>query len=117
MQTAAEGEATQADSAEVEEREKPPAYYRIVKLPESTRKKIYESFRIAASSSVEKKVMVPKASVAAKIMKSTMTAMVDREVTMLALQHRIEPDDVLQIVAEGNDKGWPPKMGKKKAPK
>ncbi len=113
----AQTESTTSDVADTEERETPPAYYRVVKLPESTRKKIYESFRIAASSSVEKKVMIPKNSVAAKGLASTMSSMVDREVQMLSLQHNISTDDVLQIVAEGNDKGWPPKMPKKKTPK
>ncbi|WP_419189168.1 hypothetical protein [Stieleria marina] len=83
--------------------------YRIVKLPESTRKKIYHDYRLASGSSVEKKVMVTKDSVAAKTLGKTMNLIMDREVTHMALLNNISEEDVMQIVAEGNAEGWPPK--------
>lgn len=85
-----------------------PGDYRVVKLPESTRRNIYRDYRLTAGSSVEKKVMVPKDSVAAQTLGKTMNALVNREVTHLALLNNITDDDVMQIVAEGNAKGWPP---------
>ncbi len=83
--------------------------YRIVNLSEAMRKKIYYDYRLAAGSSVEKKVMVSKDSVTAKTLGKTMNLMMDREIKMQALINKISEDDMMQIIAEGDDKGWPPK--------
>ncbi|NND95819.1 MAG: hypothetical protein HKN47_00650 [Pirellulaceae bacterium] len=87
--------------------------YRVVDLPESTRKKIYSDYRKTASSSVEKKLMIPKDSIARQTVEKTMGALVAREVTHFSLLYNISEDDVMQIVAEGDAENWP---GKKKEP-
>ncbi|MGB7347883.1 MAG: hypothetical protein WBD20_26900 [Pirellulaceae bacterium] len=91
-----------------EETPKEKGTYRVVNLPESTRRNIYRDYRLTASSSVEKKVMVSKDSVAAKTVGKTMGLIVDREVTHMALLNGISEEDVMQIVAEGDAEGWPP---------
>ena len=87
--------------------------FREVKLPESTRKKIYYDYRQAASSSVEKKVFLPKDSKASQILSGTMEKIVDREVTAMAIMHKVKDEDILEIVKEGDAKGWPPLKPKK----
>ena len=89
--------------------EKVKLVYRIVKLPEDQRKKIYYDYRLAAGSSVEKKVFLPKDSAARRGLESTMGAIVKRELTQLALIHKISDDDIQQIILEGQDKDWPPR--------
>jgi hypothetical protein len=104
----------QPQATQIAEPPKAKGPYRVVDLPESTRRNIYRDYRLTAGSSVEKKVMVPKDSVAAKTLAKTMGAHLDRDITLLALLNNISEEDVLQIVAEGDANGWPPQ---KKQPK
>ena len=89
--------------------EKVKLVYRTVKLPESQRKKIYYDYRQVAASSVEKTAFLPKKSATGRGLQNTMEAIVKRELTQLALIHKISEDDIQQIILEGQDKDWPPR--------
>jgi hypothetical protein len=101
-------------ATEIAEPPKAKGPYRVVDLPESTRRSIYRDYRLTAGSSVEKKVMVPKDSVAAKTLGKTMGALLNREITHMALLNNISEEDILQIVAEGDANEWPPQKKQSK---
>ena len=91
--------------------------YRIIKkLSEPTRKKLYYDYRQTAGSTVEKKVLVPSESAVAKSLGNMTSALAKREVQHFSLQYNISEDDVMQVVAEGDAKGWPPKRKESKTP-
>ncbi|QEF99402.1 hypothetical protein Mal15_34660 [Stieleria maiorica] len=80
--------------------------YREVDLPESTRQKIYRDYSQMIASSFGKAKKIPKSGVAGQALNQTLGAVVDREVTHIALTHGITEEDVAQIYAEGQAKGW-----------
>ncbi|WP_182869713.1 hypothetical protein [Stieleria mannarensis] len=80
--------------------------YREVDLPESTRQKIYRDYSQMIASSFGKAKKIPKSGVAGQTLNKTLGAVVDREVTHMALTHGITEEDVAQIYAEGQAKGW-----------
>lgn len=80
--------------------------YRVIKLPESTRQKIYRDYRTAANTSVEKPIPLPKNWDSRKALDATLNKVLERELTMHASMHNIEVDDVIEILKEGNAKKW-----------
>ena len=94
------------------------ATYREVKLPESTRQKIYFDYRRMVASSTEAKLLIPKGSPVQVRLQETLEKVVDREITHFALIYKVTEEDIMQIVAEGDAKKWPgsKKPEKKKSP-
>jgi hypothetical protein len=83
------------------------ATYREVKLPESTRQKIYFDYRRMVASSTEAKLLIPKGSPVQVRLQETLETIVQREITHFALIYKVSEDDIMQIVAEGDAKKWP----------
>ncbi|TWT98409.1 zinc ribbon domain-containing protein [Stieleria varia] len=94
-------EDTAMDAAKSDEPE-----FRVVNLPESTRRTIYHDYRRLAGSSIDKKVPLQKDAPARQKLDKVLNQIVDREITHFALNYGISEDDVRQIVAEGDAKQW-----------
>lgn len=80
----------------------------VKKLSEETRKKLYYDYRQMADSTVGKKGIVPKDSAIGKVLGDTMDKLADRETTHFSLLYNITEDEVMDVVNEGDAKGWPP---------
>ena len=80
--------------------------FREVDLPESTRKKIYNDYRRMIASSFGKSKRIPKGGAAGQALEGMLQGTVDREIKQMALIYHVSEDDILQIVAEGDAKGW-----------
>lgn len=90
--------------------EKVKIEFTVVDLPEPQRKKIYYDFRLAAGSTIDKKVFLPgKDKPGGSNFDNTMGAIAKREVTHLALIHRVKDEDIYNIILEGDAKEWPPR--------
>ncbi len=98
----------QAASTEEEETIKPrnPVPYRIVKLPEEQRKRIYDDYRTVAETTVEKALILPQGTRARKSLEVMLEKTYDRELVHFAMLHDIEVDDVAEIIKEGDAKVW-----------
>lgn len=83
-----------------------PSEYRVVDLPETTRMSIYRDYKQMMASSFGKAKKVPKSGAAGQALRGMLQSTVEREVTHMALIHGVSEDDILQIVAEGEAKGW-----------
>ncbi|QDV44880.1 hypothetical protein Enr13x_47510 [Stieleria neptunia] len=80
--------------------------YREVNLPESTRQQIYRDYSQMIASSFGKAKKIPSGGAAGQALNKTLGSVVDREVTHMALVHGISEEDIAQIYAEGQAKGW-----------
>jgi hypothetical protein len=80
--------------------------FRVVDLPESTRRQIYRDHKKMIASSFGKARKIPKSGVAGQTLNKGLGGIVDSEVTKMALIHRISEDDYAQIIAEGEAKDW-----------
>lgn len=80
--------------------------YEIVDLPESTRKKIFREYNAMMDSSFGKAKRIPKSGAAGQGLRSMLGGTVEREMNHMALIYGIEPEEILEIIAEGEDKGW-----------
>lgn len=95
-------------SDEVAETIKPrtPEPYRIVKLPEEQRRRIYDDYRSVARTTVETPLMVPQGTKVRASLENMLEKTYDRELVRFAVLHDIEVEDVLEIVKEGDAKVW-----------
>lgn len=95
-------------SDEVEETIKPrtPEPYRIVKLPEEQRRRIYDDYRSVARTTVETPLMVPQGTKVRASLENMLEKTYDRELVRFAALHDIEVEDVLEIIKEGDAKVW-----------
>ena len=82
--------------------------YRIVELPESTRRKIYDDLRAAARTSTEQPLLIPQGTGLRQNMEGKLEQIFEREITRFAAIHDVKPEDIDQIIAEGDAKGWDP---------
>ena len=80
--------------------------FREVKLPESTRRKIFRDHQAMIASSFGKSKKIPHGGAAGQALDKMLTATVDREITRMALVYGISEDDIAQIILEGKAKGW-----------
>ncbi|MEM6473907.1 MAG: hypothetical protein AAF802_30425 [Planctomycetota bacterium] len=80
--------------------------FRVVDLPESTRKKIHREMKQMIGSSVGRAGKVPKGGVAGQATMNMFGSIADREVQRMALVYNVSEDDIRQIIAEGEAKGW-----------
>lgn len=97
-------QATVVEALELNEDEVPE--YRVVDLPESTRKAIYRDYSKMIASSFGKAKKIPKGGAIGQALNQTLGQTVDREVTSMAIIHGITEEDIAQIYAEGQAKGW-----------
>lgn len=96
--------ATVVEDLQIEAGETPQ--YRVVDLPESTRKQIYQDYKKMIASSFGKAKKIPKSGVAGQTLNSVLGDVVDNDVTKMALIHGISEEDIAQIFAEGEAQGW-----------
>lgn len=80
--------------------------FRVVNLPESTRKSIYRDHKKMIGSSFGKAKKIPKSGVAGQSLNRLFGDVVDNEVKKLAIIHGISEDDYAQIIAEGDAEQW-----------
>ena len=99
-----------ADSDQVEETIKPsePQEYRVVNLPEETRRRIYDDYRTVARTSVEAPLALPQSGKLRRTMEGTLEGVFERELARFAALHDITVDDVKEVIKEGDAKGWDP---------
>ncbi|KAA5543839.1 hypothetical protein FYK55_11765 [Roseiconus nitratireducens] len=82
------------------------ASYRVVDLPDSTRKKIYQDYQRMIDSSFGKAKRIPASGQAGTALRDMLGKTVQREITGLALIHHITEEDIYEIIKEGDAKGW-----------
>jgi hypothetical protein len=105
-------EASGARAASATDAESMPATpepeYRVVDLPEPTRREIYDDYREAARTTREKPLPLFQDSAPRSAMERMLQETLDREIRRLAALHDISVNDIKQIIAEGDAKGWDP---------
>jgi hypothetical protein len=99
---------SQIATAEVEETIKPstPQPYRVIDLPEETRRRIYQDYRNVAVTTVEKPLILPQGSKPRKSLEDMLQKTYDRELSRFAALHDITVDDVKEVIKEGDAKVW-----------
>ena len=80
--------------------------YREVKLPEADRRRIYAQMKSARGMTTESKVPLPRDSQVGQFFQRNMQKVLDREAEMQGIMNKVEPEDVQEIVKEGDAKGW-----------
>jgi hypothetical protein len=98
--------ASDVDEKTIKPREPEP--YREVRLPEQTRKRIYDDYRKVARTTVEKPLLMPQGSPPRKMMEDMLQKTFDRELRRFAALHNIDVDQVHEIIKEGDAKKWDP---------
>lgn len=83
-----------------------PPEYQEVDMPEGDRKRIYADMRIAAVKTIEKPLLLigPPRTAMENLLQKTW----DDEIQKQAALHDVKPDDIKQIVNEGDNKKWDP---------
>ena len=82
--------------------------FREIKLPEATRKRIYEDYRAVARTTIEKPLPLPQGSPARPALEQMLQKALDRELNRFAALHNISLDDVHEVILEGDAKSWDP---------
>lgn len=102
--------ASQGDSGASPATIKPavPEEYRIIRLPEATRRRIYDDYRKVARTSVETPLMAPQGTRLRQATEGMLQGVFDRELARFAALHDITVDDVKEVIKEGDAKGWDP---------
>jgi hypothetical protein len=93
---------TSSENAQAE----PTTEYRVVDLPEKTRRQIFNDYQRMMASSFGKAKKIPEGGAAGQALRGMLQATVDREITQMALIHGVSEQDIRQIIAEGKTKGW-----------
>ncbi len=100
--------ASSTAAAEVEDTIKPlePEEYRVVKLPEATRKRIYNDYRRLARTTVEKPLAIPQGTKVRRDVEEMLQKTFDRELMRFAALHDVTVDDIKEVIKEGDAKVW-----------
>lgn len=83
--------------------------YREVALPEATRRSIYDDYRAAARTTVEKPLLLPEGTKVRANLEDMLQKTLDRELSHFAALHDVTVDDIREIIAEGDAKNWDPR--------
>jgi hypothetical protein len=99
---------SQTATAEVEETIKPstPQPYRVIDLPEETRRRIYKDYRQVAVTTVERPLILPQGTRPRESLEDMLQKTYDRELMHFAALHDITVDDVQEVIKEGDAKVW-----------
>ena len=101
------GNQSTAEPVAAEPQETQPAQsFRVVDLPESTRRQIFRDHKAMTSSSLGKAKRLPQDGLAGQSLNEALGGIVNQGVTQMALIHGVSEEDIRQIVAEGKAKGW-----------
>lgn len=104
MQTSSQGEG----AAPATIKPSVPEEYRVIRLPEQTRRRIYDDYRKVARTSVETPLMAPQGTHLRQATEGMLQGVFDRELARFAALHDISVDDVREVIKEGDAKGWDP---------
>lgn len=88
--------------------ETPKITYEEIRLPESTRKKLYSDYRAVARTTLEKPLPLPQGSPPRAAMEKMLQQVFDRELTRFAALYRISESEVREVIKEGDAKRWDP---------
>lgn len=101
-------EPSETAATEVEETIKPaiPEPYREIRLPEATRKRIYNDYRKVARTTVETPLVLPQGTKMRASLENTLQLTYERELSRFAALHDITVDDVKEVIKEGDAKVW-----------
>ncbi|MEC7678062.1 MAG: hypothetical protein VX694_02240 [Planctomycetota bacterium] len=88
--------------------ETPKITYEEIRLPESTRKKLYSDYRAVARTTLEKPLPLPQGSPPRAAMEKMLQQVFDRELTRFAALYRISESEVREVIKEGDAKNWDP---------
>lgn len=88
--------------------ETPEITYEEIRLPESTRKKLYSDYRAVARTTLEKPLPLPQGSPPRAAMEKMLQQVFDRELTRFAALYRISESEVREVIKEGDAKRWDP---------
>ena len=86
----------------------PEITYEEIRLPESTRKKIYDDYRAVARTTLEKPLPLPQGSPPRAAMEKMLQQVFDRELIRLAALYRISESEIGEVIKEGDAKRWDP---------
>ena len=82
--------------------ETPKITYEEIRLPESTRKKLYRDYRAVARTTLEKPLPLPQGSPPRAAMEKMLQQVFDRELTRFAALYRISESEVREVIKEGD---------------
>lgn len=83
-----------------------PQPYRVVKLPEEQRRRIYDDYRKVARSTVETPLMLPDGTRVRASVENMLQKTYERELVHFAALNDIDVDDVHEIIKEGDANVW-----------
>ena len=83
-----------------------PEEYRVINLPEETRKRMYNDYRKVARSTVETPLMVPQETNLRQATEGMLQGVFDRELMRFAALYDVTVNDVKEVIKEGDAKGW-----------
>ncbi len=97
-----------AQQQQQEETIKPrvPEDYRVIRLPEATRRRIYDDYRKVARTTVETPLPLPENWRIREGLEDTLEKTFERELMRFAALHDITVDDVKEVIKEGDAKQW-----------
>lgn len=84
----------------------PAESYRVIDLPEATRKRIYSDYRLAAGTTIGKPLPLPNESALRTSVEGMLAATLERELRRFAALHDVTVADILEVIKEGNAKAW-----------
>lgn len=85
----------------------PKRQYKVVeKLSVDTRKKLFREYKQMAATTIDKKIPIPSKSPVHGAVKNMLNKTADRELRHFSLLYNITENQVLDVVAEGEDKSW-----------
>lgn len=85
-----------------------PVNYRIIRLSEEMRKKVYLDYRSVARTTLEKPLPLPQGSPPRQALEDMLQKTFDREIMRFAALHRISVEDIHEVIKEGDAKQWDP---------
>lgn len=93
-----------ADRAEQERRDS--IVYREVDLAEAERRRLFADLSATKATTVDAKMPLTKDSRTRKFVTGTLQKVLDREIEMQSIMHKVSPDDLQEIMKEGDAKNW-----------
>lgn len=95
----------EADAA-AEQARRDAIVYRQVDLPEETRRRLFTDLNKTKSTTVDAKIPLPKDSQTRKFLDSNFEKLLDREIEMQSIMNKVSPEDLREILKEGDAKAW-----------
>gem|GEM_PF-2746332 len=94
--------------SEASQPETPTVTFREVRLPEETRKRLYNDYRGVARTTIEKPLPLPQGSPPRAALEQMLQQTFDRELNRFSALYNVSLDDVKEVIKEGDAKRWDP---------